>query len=198
MSNGNGKVETAVYGKKVKKGVTPAIGLVDPKYAHNVGEAVRVASCWGAKQVWYSGNRVSMQGNGKKYRIPREERMRGYQSVELRQFDYFLDQFDDVTPIAVELRQSSVQLPEFKHPKNPLYLFGPEDGSLPKQYLKHCHQFLVVPARHCLNLSGTIYTILYDRFLKKRQSGEEPWRPMSEILQEKRAWTEERVEGLVE
>ena len=51
-------VKTAIYGKsKSKEGVAPAIALVNPKYPHNVGAAVRAASCFGIQQVWFSGNR---------------------------------------------------------------------------------------------------------------------------------------------
>jgi formylglycine-generating enzyme required for sulfatase activity len=83
-------IETAVYGKRKKPtGVAPAIALVNPKFPHNVGKAVRAASCFGVKQVWFTGSRVSLEPRGKKYRLPREERMKGYRDVELR-VDWFL------------------------------------------------------------------------------------------------------------
>ena len=31
-------------------GVTPAVALVDPKFPHNVGAAVRAASCYGPRR----------------------------------------------------------------------------------------------------------------------------------------------------
>jgi tRNA C32,U32 (ribose-2'-O)-methylase TrmJ len=65
-------------------GVTPAVALVDPKFPHNVGAAVRAASCYGVRQVWFSGDRVRLDGV-KRHRLPREERMRGYKEVEIRQ-----------------------------------------------------------------------------------------------------------------
>ena len=58
-------------------GITPALALVDPKFPHNVGAAVRAASCYGVRQVWFSGDRVRLDG-AKRQRLPREERMRGY------------------------------------------------------------------------------------------------------------------------
>jgi tRNA(Leu) C34 or U34 (ribose-2'-O)-methylase TrmL len=36
------------------EGVAPAIGLVDPKFPHNVGAAVRAASCYGIRQAWFT------------------------------------------------------------------------------------------------------------------------------------------------
>jgi hypothetical protein len=64
-------------------GIAPAVALVDPRFPHNVGAAVRAASCYGIGQVWFSGDRVQLVGS-RGYRLPREERMRGYQEVELR------------------------------------------------------------------------------------------------------------------
>jgi len=120
--------QAALYGKNAPKmGKTPAIALVNPKCGHNVGAAVRAASCFGAKQVWFTGNRVTIDSSK---RLPREERMKGYRDVELRQFDNFFEQFKDVTPIAIELRPNAESLATFQHPANALYVFGPEDGSL--------------------------------------------------------------------
>ena len=172
-----------IYGKKSKQeGQTPAIALVNPKYDHNVGSAVRAASCFGAKQVWFTGNRVKLE-TGK--RLPREERMRGYKDVELRQFDTFFEQFDkDVVPVAIELRPNSESLASFEHPEKALYVFGPEDGSLDGKILRHCHRFVVIPTRHCVNLAAAVYLVLYDRLLKTN-----PEAHIYDTLNEPRAWT---------
>ncbi len=42
-------------------GLTPAIVLHDPRFARNVGVAVRAASCYGAPQVWFTGERVGFK-----------------------------------------------------------------------------------------------------------------------------------------
>lgn len=182
-------METAIYGKSKKPvGITPAIALSNPKYAHNVGAVVRAASCFGAKQVWFTGNRVSLdpkQGE----RLPREERMKGYKDVEIRHFDYFFDQFDkDVVPVAIELRPGSELLTQFEHPEKALYVFGPEDGSIPSVQLRHCHRFVVIPTHHCVNLAAAVYMVLYDRMLKRQQAGIDPVLPMDQILKETRGW----------
>lgn len=172
-------------------GVAPSIGLVNPKFPHNVGKAVRAASCFGIKQVWFSGDRVSLKPQGKKYRLPREERMRGYKEVELRHCDTFFDRFDkDVVPVAVELRPQAENLMLFEHPEKPLYVFGPEDGGLSRVQLSHCHRFVVIPTRHCTNLGAAIYLVLYDRMLKRCMAGIDPVLPITAILHEKRGWEE--------
>jgi len=193
-------MKTAIYGKNMQKqGKAPAIALVDPKYPHNVGAAVRAASCFGIGQVWFSGNRVSLTPH-KGYRLPREERMKGYKDVELRQCDKFFDQFErEVTPVAVELRPGAEMLHEFEHPENPLYVFGPEDGSLTKVETRHCHRFLVIPTRHCTNLAAATYLILYDRLVKRHNAGVEEVPPMEVLMQNDRASlrSERELEELV-
>jgi hypothetical protein len=66
----------------------------------------------------------------KRQRLPREERMRGYKEVEVRQWDQFFDAFEDAVPVAVEMRRNAESLIDFVHPEYALYVFGPEDGSL--------------------------------------------------------------------
>ena len=107
-------------------GIAPAVALVDPKFPHNVGAAVRAASCYGVRQVWFSGDRVRLDG-AKGQRLPREERMRGYKEVEVRHADQFFDAFEDAVPVAVELRRNAESLIDFVHPEHALYVFGPED-----------------------------------------------------------------------
>ena len=156
-------------------GRTPAIVLVDPKFAHNVGAAVRAASCYGLGQVWFTGDRVQLVGE-RRFRLPREERMRGYQDVELRHSDQPFDAFDrGAVPVAVELRRNAESLITFEHPEPAVYVFGPEDGSLDRAILGLCHRFVVIPTRHCTNLSAAVYTVLYDRHAKRVAAGlEEP------------------------
>lgn len=169
-------------------GVTPAIALVNPKYPHNVGAAIRAASCFGIKQVFYSGDRLGLD---KLDRIPREERMKGYKDVTLYQYDYFFDTFPEgTTPVAVEVRENAEILPFFEHPDNPLYVFGPEDGGLDRAIMKHCHRVVIIPTRHCVNLSAAVYMTLYDRHIKRMLSGVEQAVSSSQILSESRGWDE--------
>jgi len=179
-------MDSAIYGKtNTKVGVVPSIILINPKFPHNVGAAVRAASCFGVRQVWYTGERVAMELE-KKRRLPREERLKGYKDVELRQFDYPFDAFSGAIPVAVELRPNSELLPQFVHPENAVYVFGPEDGSIPQVHLRHCHRFVVIPTHHCVNLSAAVYMVLYDRLVKRQTLGLDPVLPMDEVLNEQR------------
>jgi len=146
--------------------MTPALALWNPKYPHNVAAAVRAASCFGAKAVLFSGSRVPIAGS-RRYRLPREERMRGYSEVVILNDDRFFGRFGGkVTPVAVEFRDQAEPLTTFSHPPRPLYVFGPEDGSIPQVVLRHCHRFVCIPSIHCLNLGSAVSVVLYDRIAK--------------------------------
>lgn len=164
-------------------GTGPAVVLEDPKYPHNVGAAIRAGSCYEAFDLVFTGRRVldEVAKNGK-YRLPREERMRGYKDVTVISSDRPMDFFKGRTIVAVELTPGAMPLTYFQHPDDAVYVFGPEDGSLSKGIKSVCHQFVFIPARHCLNLSAAVYTVLYDRQLKAQQEGRLPVLSMEETL----------------
>lgn len=173
------RISSAIWGKGAKAhGMAPALALIDPKYANNVGMVVRLASCYGIPQVWFTGDRVREEIE-KRGRLPREERMKGYNSTQVIHYDNVFDQFpQDVTPVAIEVRKNSEPLHTFVHPEKPLYVFGPEDGSIPSVLYRHCHRFVVIPTRHCLNLATAVATLLWDRQYKRYLEGiEEPTTP---------------------
>lgn len=167
---------------------TPSIIMHNPKYPHNVGAAVRACSCFDAKSIVFTGDRVSLtpdEGKGG-YRLPREERMKGYSHVKIVNDNYPFNRFsDDVTPVAVEVRHNAELLPNFIHPVNPVYVFGPEDGSIPQIYLKHCQRFLYIPSPFCTNLAAAIYIVLYDRMSKMMQG-------LGEVREQDQYWIEQR------
>lgn len=162
------KVVSKIVGNGSTAGRVPSIVLVNPNFSHNVGMVVRLASCYGFRQVWFTGNRVGLDLDKRK-RLPREERMKGYQDVEMINYDRPLEQFEsDVVPVAVEVRKNSERLQDFVHPQNAVYVFGPEDGSIPPPILNRCHRFVIIPTRnhYCLNLATAVATILWDRATK--------------------------------
>jgi hypothetical protein len=116
--------------------------------------------------------------------------MNGYRKVQMAIDDRFFDRFPprSVTPVAIELLPASEALVSFEHPDDALYVFGPEDGGLPKAVRRHCHRFVFIPTHHCLNLAAAVNVVLYDRRLKRQLAGREPVGPLREMLREQRGW----------
>jgi tRNA(Leu) C34 or U34 (ribose-2'-O)-methylase TrmL len=168
------------------KARTPAVTLYDPRYPHNVGAAIRACSCFGLGQVWLTGKRTA-EKVWKAKRIPREERMKGFSDVDIiledRPFNYFPR---DATPVAVELLSGSENLFTFEHPENPVYVFGPEDGSVPQTVRGLCHRRVFIPTKHCTNLGAAVYLLLYDRAYKRVMAGIDPILPIQDMLAEDR------------
>tara|TARA_B100000614_G_scaffold262909_1_gene300488 strand:+ start:66644 stop:67327 length:684 start_codon:yes stop_codon:yes gene_type:complete len=191
-------VKSVMVGKNMAPvGVAPSIVLEDPKYARNVSQIVRLASGYDINQVFFTGNRVSLtdptknldgrsgsrtkKGAGKA-RLPREERMKGYQKVDICHHDRPFDCFSSGIPvIGIELREGALPLHQFEHPEEAIYVFGPEDGSI-NRLSRQVHQFVVIPVAHCLNLATAVSTILWDRKRQLIERGLLPDLTMDELL----------------
>lgn len=169
-------------------GKSPAVALVNPKYGHNVAGVLRACSAFGINQMWVSGERALSEWEARG-RLPREERMRVYGDVEVCLGDHFYDAFgSDVVPVAVEVQRNAVPLTYFEHPENALYVFGPEDGSLSGAQLHQCHQFVIIPSDHCLNLATAVTTVLAHRRITRQLAGLEEVRPSYSTLTEQRGF----------
>jgi len=118
-------------------------------------------------------------------RLPREERMKGYKDVYWENNDRPFDLFTDAEPVCIELVPHAENLTFFDHPERAVYVFGPEDGSVPQVFRRHCHRFVFIPSSHCLNLSAALNVVLYDRRAKHTEQGKES-PVMAEILKETR------------
>jgi tRNA(Leu) C34 or U34 (ribose-2'-O)-methylase TrmL len=164
----------------------PAIVLTDPRYPHNAGAAVRACSCFGVEQVWLTGKRVAKQVWESK-RIPREERMKGFNDVSIiledRPFDHFPK---NAIPVAVDLIPGAENLLAFEHPENAVYVFGPEDGSVSHRMRSKCHRRVFIPTKHCTNLGAAVYLLLYDRMMKGYLNGDVPAMSLAEALKDDR------------
>lgn len=137
------------------------IGLCNPKSPTNVGAVMRAAGCYQASQVRYSGGRF--------------ERAAQYQtdtkdiasSIPLLRFDDLLEQLaDGMQVVCVEFAEGATPLPGFVHPDCALYLFGPEDGSVPQEIIDAAHHVVFVPTTGSMNLAATVNVVLYDRLAK--------------------------------
>jgi tRNA(Leu) C34 or U34 (ribose-2'-O)-methylase TrmL len=157
--------------------MSAAILLIDPHFPHNVGNALRACALLGAGQLYWTGSRVPPPDRWPEgARLPREERMKCYRNTRLRHLPQTsLEQIDDLepgsTPVCVEITDGAEDLRDFVHPEKALYVFGPEDGDVPKGMRRVCHRFVRIPAadpaeRTPYNLAFSVGAVLYDRLYK--------------------------------
>ena len=163
-----------VDGSGLRRLSGPAVVLANPKYLANLAEMIRNCAVFGLNTLCWTGDRIQVPTGKKADRLPREERMRDYETVRVINNDFPLHLFKaDIVPVAVELLPGAVPLPYFEHPDNAVYVFGPEDGSIPTGLRAMCHHFVRIPSLHCLNLAQAGGITLYDRQVKRAAAGKD-------------------------
>ena len=68
--------------------------------------------------------------------------------------------------ICVDLVEGATPLPEFIHPENAFYIFGPEDGTISQGIIDAADDVVYIPTIGCMNLAATVNVVLYDRLAK--------------------------------
>ncbi|ENY73266.1 TrmH family RNA methyltransferase [Aeromonas diversa CDC 2478-85] len=137
------------------------IGLVNPKSPENVGAVLRAAGCYGADAVFYSGVRFEL---AQRFVTDTKQMV---QQIPLVGVDTLAAALPEgAVPVAVDLIEGAIPLPDYQHPENAFYIFGPEDGTLGSDITQWCRDVIYVPTRGCMNLAASVNVILYDRLAK--------------------------------
>lgn len=138
-----------------------SIGLTNPKSATNVGAVMRAAGCYQVAAVLYTGSRydraIKLQTDTK----------RRHHEIPLRHVDCLSESVPtEAKLVCVELVVGATPLPEFVHPKQAVYVFGPEDGTISQSVIDKADAVVYVPTVGCMNLAATVNVVLYDRLAK--------------------------------
>lgn len=137
------------------------IALHNPKSPENVGSVMRAAGCYQASAVRYSGERFS---RAVKYQTDTKNM---HTTIPLTQVaDLLSDLPENTQVVCVEFAEGAALLPQFEHPRHALYVFGPEDGSLPQAIIDAADHVVFVPTIGCMNLAASVNVVLYDRQCK--------------------------------
>jgi tRNA(Leu) C34 or U34 (ribose-2'-O)-methylase TrmL len=146
-----------------------SVGLCNPKSPENVGSVMRAAGNYRVDSVFYTGTRyplaVRLNPN-----IPQMSRSVS-RNIPLAGVNCLLDVVaEDMQIVCVEFAINATPLPEFQHPANAFYVFGPEDGTLSQEVIDSADTVVYIPTEGCMNLSATVNVLLYDRMLKSYES----------------------------
>lgn len=137
------------------------IGLVNPKSPANVGAVMRAAGCYQATAIRYTGERFDRAA---RYRTDTKNVQR---KIPLTGVDCLYEALPaDVKVVCVEFAEGATSLPDFVHPERALYVFGPEDGSIPQHVVDRADHVVYVPTVGCMNLAASVNVLLYDRLSK--------------------------------
>lgn len=143
-----------------------SIGLVNPKTPVNVGGIMRAAGCYRVDSVFYTGKRYELaaKSGDAQYDVDTKDAAK---TIPLTGVTSLLESVPEGAKIVcVDLVVGATPLPEFVHPENAFYIFGPEDGTIPQELIDAAHAVVYVPTVGCMNLAASVNVLLYDRLAK--------------------------------
>lgn len=134
------------------------IGLDNPKTDINVGSAMRAAGIYGAAFV---------AATGRRFKKANTDTMKSYRHLPLMRPKDLRDILPyDCIPVAVDIIEGAIPLPEYEHPERAFYIFGAEDNTLGERITGWCRDIVYVPTAGCMNLAAAVNVVLYDRLAK--------------------------------
>ncbi|MFK5915155.1 MAG: TrmH family RNA methyltransferase [Woeseiaceae bacterium] len=141
------------------------IGLINPKSPENVSSVLRSAGNFGVAHVFYTGSRYSRAVSLNPDTPQMSRKVSEY--IPLVGVKDLIDIVpSDMKIVCVEFAENALPLPNYQHPGNAFYIFGPEDNSIPQDIINQADDVVYVPTKGCMNLSATVNVLLYDRLAK--------------------------------
>ncbi len=142
------------------------IGLINPKSPANVGAVMRAVGCYQASGIIYTGERYARAAkfNTDTKRISQTIPLKGTQDLFATEIINTMSKNTKI--ICVDLIEGATPLPEFTHPENAYYIFGPEDGTVSQEIVNKADAVVYVPTVGCMNLAASVNVVLYDRLAK--------------------------------
>ncbi|WP_240612839.1 RNA methyltransferase [Alteromonas flava] len=137
------------------------IGLINPKSATNVGVILRACGCYGASSIFYTGERFR---HAKAFHTDTKNTHQQVPTIGVD--DIMAMQPKGAESVVIELVEGALPLPQFVHPTNAYYIFGPEDNSVPQDVIDQADHVVYIPTRSSMNLAATANVVLYDRMAK--------------------------------
>lgn len=136
-----------------------AIGVDRLSKAHNMGNLLRTSYAFGASYFF------TIDATYSKKEL-READTSGAAS-SLPVYDYENTEEFKVPHgaklVGIELTDDAVDLPNFKHPRQAIYILGPEGGSLSDELIERCDFTIKIPMRFCVNVGVAGAIVMYDR-----------------------------------
>ena len=146
-----------------------SIGLSNPKSPENVGSVLRAAGNYRVDSVFYTGNRYprALECNPDTPNVSRKVSEHIPISGVVNLIDAVVA---GMKIVCVEFAENAIPLPEYEHPDNAFYIFGPEDGTITQDVIDKADAVVYIPTVGCMNLAATVNVLLYDRLAKSLQS----------------------------
>lgn len=145
-----------------------SIGLSNPKSPENVNSVRRAAGNFRVDSIFYTGKRYprAVKLNPATTNMSRDVSL----NIPVTEVTCLINEMhESIKIVCVEFAENAIPLPEYQHPDNVLYVFGPEDGTLSQAIIDRADAVVFVPTKGCMNLAATVNVVLYDRLSKSSQ-----------------------------
>lgn len=76
--------------------------------------------------------------------------------------------------VGVELLDTAIDLPSFRHPLRAAYVLGPEMGSLSDALVERCDFVVKIPTKFCINVAMAGAIVMYDRMRSLARFADRP------------------------
>ena len=147
------------------------IGLSNPKSPENVSSVMRAAGNFRVDSIIYTGKRYprAVKLNPGTPNMSRNVSL----NIPISGVTCLIDDVpENMKIVCVEFAENAIPLPEYQHPVNAFYIFGPEDGTISQDVIDKADAVVYVPTIGCMNLAATVNVVLYDRLTKSSQGFE--------------------------
>lgn len=146
-----------------------SIGLLNPKSPENVASVLRAAGNYRVNSVFYTGTRYPRAAKLNPCTVDMSRKVS--KDIALTGVDHLIEEMpedthENLSIICVEFAENAIALPEYRHPHDALYIFGPEDGTVSQNIIDRADAVVYVPTVGCMNLAATVNVVLYDRLAK--------------------------------
>lgn len=146
-----------------------SIGLINPKSPENVSSVMRAAGNFRVDSVFYTGERYPRAVKLNSCTVDMSRKVSN--NIPLSSVTDLVDDAPENSKIVcIEFAENAIALPEYQHPDNAFYIFGPEDSSISQQDIDRADAVVYVPTVGCMNLAATVTVVLYDRLSKYSQT----------------------------
>lgn len=150
------------------------IGVERISKAMNMGAVLRTGHAFGASFAF------TINAHHRARMINRADTSKSDQHLPLYEWESLEDMRlpKGCSLVGVELDESAIDLPSFRHPLNVAYILGPEKGSLSPEAVAMCTHIVKIPTKFCINVSLAAALVMYDRILTL---GQHPPRSVSSV-----------------
>ena len=157
------------YGKYItekKKGIMRrgyfGVGIEEGKYDVNYGTIFRTAQIMGADFCFIIGS------NCKRMRTDTTHSYNNMPVFQYKDSQDFLDHLPiGVKLISIEMGENTVELSDFKHPKNAVYVLGNENEGISKEIIDKSHAIVKLKGENSMNVAVAGSIVIYDRVTRK-------------------------------